>query len=81
MSILSKNIKTIVYSDKKIIYFRNIRNTSCSRSKMTTKRIKNDIFLMLCYSSMLFKGYQKIFILTRILGTIKRNFKLIRIKR
>lgn len=81
MSMFSNKIKTLCYSDKEIIYFRNIRNDSASQSKVTVKKIKNDIFLIFYYTILIFKGYKTFFILSRILGTIKRNLKFIKVKK
>lgn len=78
MAMLSKNIRSIIYSSKEIIYYRNIRNDSCSRTKITFKKIKNDVYLIAYYLILLLKRYNKIFILSRILGTIKRNLILIK---
>lgn len=75
MAMLSKNFKKTIYSNLSIIYYRTVRENSISRSNLTIKKIKNDIILAKYYLILLLKGYNFLFVITRVLATVKRNIK------
>lgn len=70
---ISKNIKIVKKIDKKVFYWRRIRdNSAYFRKKSKKEIIKNHFSLMREYSKFLFKkGYNKIFVFIRILALIK----------
>lgn len=72
---ISKNIKQIKTSYKDSIYWRRIRKNSASQKKKSFKYIFNNMFSMIFEYLKLFfkKGYNKKFILIKILAIIKGN--------
>lgn len=79
MAMISKNINYIEKCADDTVYYVNVRENSSSRSKIDKKKdFKRILYLCKCYANLLFyKGYNKLFILTRIAATLRHLKRLI----
>jgi glycosyltransferase involved in cell wall biosynthesis len=74
MATISKNVKKLCKPSEEVCYYIYERPNSASRKKISLNiRMYNYIYLIKEYSKLLFSTkYEKLFILTRILATIKK---------